>query len=70
MNYKLLNKRQRKPKEQSRMDNPETLAKLDTRQGTKFECYLIPTQIKGFHRSFRYIYTCIPPHPLSPVLMI
>jgi hypothetical protein len=35
MNYKLLNKRQRKPKEQSRMDNPETLAKLDTRQGTK-----------------------------------
>jgi hypothetical protein len=35
MNYKLLNKRQRKPKKQSRMDNPETLAKIRHKTGNE-----------------------------------
>jgi hypothetical protein len=45
MNYKLLNKRQRKPKKQSRMDNPETLAKIRHKTGNEdkqnsYLCYL------------------------------
>lgn len=35
MNYKLLNKRQRKQNEQSNLNNPETLAKLDTQEDDK-----------------------------------
>lgn len=54
MNYILLNKRQRKQNEQSNLNNPETLAKLDTRQGTKTKKTVIQHRNLIYNEQHRY----------------